>query len=64
MVQGEQIVPLTPTDKRLRTLRKKIQQIQTLKNKKENGEVLEATQVNIMFLRFSTVFVKTFILHF
>jgi translation initiation factor 2A len=36
---------LTPTEKRLRTLKKKLQQITTLKDKQLNGEKLEDTQV-------------------
>lgn len=37
---------LTPTEKRLRTLKKKLQQIESIKEKREKGEVLETTQVS------------------
>ena len=39
---------LTPTEKRLRALKKKLQQIDSLKEKRENGEVLEKTQVSLI----------------
>lgn len=37
---------LTPTEKRLRTLKKKLQQIESIKEKREKGEVLETTQLD------------------
>ena len=40
---------LTPTERRLRSLNKKLQQIQTLKDRRGKGETLEATQVCIMW---------------
>ena len=39
---------LSPIEKKIRNLEKKLQQINTLKTKLENGEQLEQTQVSIM----------------
>lgn len=39
---------LTPTEKRLRALNKKLQQIQTLKERLAKGEHLEKTQVHTL----------------
>ena len=40
---------LTPAEKRLRALKKKLQQIENLKEKMEHGETLEKTQVRALF---------------
>ena len=40
---------LTPGEKRLRALKKKLQQIENLKEKREHGETLEKTQVRALF---------------
>ena len=39
---------LTPAEKRLRALKKKLQQIENLKEKMEHGETLEKTQVRAL----------------
>lgn len=41
---------LTSVEKRLRALKKKLQQIETLKEKRDHGEVLEKTQVSLILL--------------
>lgn len=38
---------LTTVEKRLRALKKKLQQIESLKDKRDKGEVLEKTQVSL-----------------
>ena len=46
---------LTPAEKRLRALKKKLQQIENLKEKMEHGETLEKTQVRALsFLNANT----------
>ena len=46
---------LTPAEKRLRALKKKLQQIENLKEKMEHGETLEKTQVRALsFLNSNT----------
>ena len=40
---------LTPAEKSLRALKKKLQQIENLKEKMEQGETLEKTQVRALF---------------
>lgn len=44
--QVSQASGLTPSEKRLRTLKKKLQQIESIKEKREKGEVLETTQLD------------------
>ena len=39
----------TPAERRLRALKKKLQQIDNLKEKREQGEILEKTQVRTLF---------------
>lgn len=41
---------LTTVEKRLRALKKKLQQIESLKEKRDKGEVLERTQVSLTLL--------------
>jgi len=42
--------PLFPEDRRLKVLRKRLEQIEWLKEKKKNGDKLEANQVSALCL--------------